>query len=493
MIDIRSLCSLEAHMVQYLPEVYTVKSAPYHAEMANCLTDWSQIGVAIDAHRGSTKSTRMSRGLLSYAVICRDETGAYRFNKVYLICRTGGPGSLSAQWMRHLQSLVTGTSPSQRLYQTDFGLKRGKKWNEDFCQIERPDGSVFEIHALGKGSSIRGARDAKALILLDDLQNAEDQQSAVVLASDELWLIQDVLPVLLPGQPIRIIGQNLSPESLMSRIELMPSFDYYRFPLETPVGSGHSAWPEMYPDAWIAEKKLDMGIDPFNAEYDCVPRVSGNPIFRKEWFKMYDSTSDAFRSIRNGYVYTVSGFDGADSKADTACETALITFTATADPNPDIYLRRVFHGHLSLNEGVDEMFAAAKEIQTHCTVVESRVKKDNKGPYEEAIKAQTKILGRRINEDIVVPIHDKVTRAYYVQGTVQAGKVFYDPRIKEHVEFVTQMCMFTGTQKFPADMVDAAVHALTEIKDHAGRRVEAPKGKAVLPQGSRLQVMRRAG
>ena len=175
-MNFSELCPLEQHIVDYLPEVYTVKSAPYHAEMSELLADWSKIGVAIDAHRGSTKSTRMSRGLLSKAVVERDMTGAYRFNKCYLICRTGGPGSLAAQWMRLLQLMVTGSSTSQRLYQTDFGLSKGKKWNEDFCQINRPDGSVFEVHALGKGSSIRGARDNKALILLDDLQNAEDQQ-----------------------------------------------------------------------------------------------------------------------------------------------------------------------------------------------------------------------------------------------------------------------------------------------------------------------------
>jgi hypothetical protein len=488
-MNLRELCPLERHIVQYLPEVYTVKSAPYHAEMSELLADWKQIGVALDAHRGSTKSTRMSRGLLSYAVIARDETGGYQFNKVYLICRTGGPGSLAAQWMRLLQNMVTGTALSQLLYQADFGLTKGKKWNEDFSQINRPDGSVFEIHALGKGSSIRGARDTKALILLDDLQNAEDQQSATILGSDELWLIQDVLPVLLPGQPIRIIGQNLSPESLMSRIELMPSFEYYRFALEEPVGSGRSVWPEMYPDEWIAEKKADMGIDAFNAEFNCVPRVSGNPIIRKEWFRTYDSTSTQFERIKNGHVYSVLGFDGADSKADNACETGIALVSATADPDPDVYIRLSPGFHMSLKQAVNQLFVLARDIDVHRSIIESRVKEGNMGPYEEEIRAQEQILRESINAKYVRPIHDKVTRAYYIQSMIQRGKVYYDPNIPEHVELVTQACMFTGTQKFPCDRFDALIHALTEIKDHAKTIKPVVAAKRVLPAGARLAVM----
>lgn len=461
------MTELEFHMAQYMPEVFTAPSAPIHVEMDDLLINRSYRRVAIDAFRGSTKSTRMSKGYLSWLVTAIDDAGEYLSDKIYLFCRTGGPGSLAAQWMRFLQGLVTGQSENQLLYQHDFGVSRGDKWNEDFCRIKRLDGRYCDVHALGKGSSARGARDLKADLLFDDIQNAADQQSAAILATDEQWLLQDVYPIALPEQRMIIIGQNLSPESLMARIENMPSFEYRRFPIEKPVGSGRSVWPSLWSDEWIKAQKLDMGLDQFNAEYNCLAMVSGNPIFRKEWFKTYDSASTQWERIRNSHVYTVAGFDGADSKSDAACFSSVIVFSATADPDPDIYLRRVQNEHWSLKQAVNQLFVTARDIDIHKTVVESRVKEGNMGPYEEEIRAQESLLRESINAEYVRPVHDKVTRAYYVQSLIQRGKVYYDSSVKEHVAFVTQMCMFTGTQKFPADMVDAGVHALTKIKDHA--------------------------
>jgi hypothetical protein len=483
------MTELEFHMAQYMPEVFTAPSASIHAEMDDLLMNRSRLRVAIDAFRGSTKSTRMSKGYLSWLVTALDDAGDYLINKIYLFCRTGGPGSLSAQWMRFLQGLVTGQLECQLLYQHDFGVSRGDKWNEDFCRIKRLDGSYCEVHALGKGSSARGARDLKAELLFDDIQNAADQQSAAILSTDEQWLLQDVYPIALPEQRMTIIGQNLSPESLMARIENMPSFEYRRFPIEKPVGSGKSVWPALWSDEWIAAQKLDMGMDQFNAEYNCLPMVSGNPIIRKEWWRTYDSTSIQFERIKNGHVYSVLGFDGADSKADNACETGIALVSATADPDPDVYLRRSPGFHMSLKQAVNQLFVLARDIDVHRSVIESRVKEGNMGPYEEEIRAQEQILRESINAKYVRPIHDKVTRAYYIQSMIQRGKVYYDPNIPEHVELVTQACMFTGTQKFPCDRFDALIHALTEVKDHAKTITKPVAAKRVLPQGARLAVM----
>lgn len=464
---------LQYHMMRYMPEVFSKEASANHDPMSLLICDLSREKVAIEGHRGLAKSVFLSRGMASMIPTIRNADGSYRFDKLFVFTQSGGVGSLAVQWMAKFQDLVTGSHDGALVYQGDFGFRKGGTWTQDFCQVLRPDGSVFELSVRGKHGSVRGARNPKAFIILDDIQDVEDQKSEAILAHDEDWFIQDIYPILMLGQYARIIGQNLSPASLMARIEQMPSFEYYRFPLEAPVGSGKSTWEAEYPETRIDVMKQDMGLDRFNAEYNCIPMVSGNPIFRKEWFKTYDSQSEQWQRIKNSHLYTVSGFDGADSKSDAACETALVTFSATPDPDPDVYLREVFHGHVSLKAAVGMMFSRARDIDTHCTVVETRVKEGNMGPYEEEIRAQEQILRESINAEYVRPVHDKVTRALYVQSMVQRGKVYYDPNIKEHVDFVTQLCMFTGTQKFPADMVDAGDSALAKIKDYASRAFEA--------------------
>jgi len=475
------LTDLQFHMVQYMPEVFIDYSATFHAEMSKLLVDFSVEKLAIEAFRGSAKSAYMSKGLLSYCPTMRAPDGSYLLDKAFVFTQSGGPGSLAFQWMEFFKSLISGELDNQRLYQHDYGFKASQPWTQSHCRITRPGGADFEVRIQGKGGSTRGARDPKAIILLDDIQDAADQTSEAILTSDEMWLINDVYPMLLAGQPMRAIGQNLSADSIMSRIERMPSFKYVRFPIETFVGSGVSVWPGHYSDVWLEAQKRDMGIDRFNAEYNCVPMVSGNPIFRKDWFKTYDPNSVQWERIKNGYLYTVMGFDGADSKSEAACETAIIVVSATADADPDVYLRTVKHDHWTLKQAVGQLFQTARDIEVHSTQVESRVKEGNMGPYEEEIRSQEALLRESLNATYVRPTHDKVTRALYAQPIIQRGKFHYNPQDQSHVAFVTQMCMFTGTQRFPADMVDAGVHALTQIKEHSGKSTKRVTGGIVAP------------
>ena len=68
-----------------------------------------------------------------------------------------------------------------------------------------------------------------------------------------------------------------------------------------------------------------MGKDRYGAEYLCEPKVSGNPVFRSEWFENYDKSSEQFTRIRTEIVYKSTGMDCAESKSNQADYTAIVT------------------------------------------------------------------------------------------------------------------------------------------------------------------------
>ena len=116
---------LTFHMMQYMPEVFIDRSAPFHVEMATLLTDFSIEKLAIEAFRGSAKSAYTSKGLLSYCPTMRAPDGSYLLDKAFVFTQSGGPGSLAFQWAEFMQSLVTGSTENQMLYQHDFGFRKG--------------------------------------------------------------------------------------------------------------------------------------------------------------------------------------------------------------------------------------------------------------------------------------------------------------------------------------------------------------------------------
>lgn len=464
---------LELFMAQYMPDVFTTDIAPVHRQMSSLFSNDNETRLAIDAFRGSAKSTYLSRGKLLHCV------AESKYKKIYLIARTSGTKGLSTQWMRLLQKDIE----ENQLLQFDYNLRRGAKWNEDYCQIIRADGSMVEVYAQGKGSSIRGARDLSAIMLFDDLQDVADQQSEAVLYTDELWFVQDVLPIPLPGQRMIMIGQNLSPVSLMARIEVMPSWRYIRFPLEEPVGSGYSVWPSMWSDEWIEGQKKDMGIDAFNAEYNCIPRVSGNPLYRREWFRFYKPDSDFYQEdLRRGF-YIVTFIDGAESKRDASHYTAIVTLGAVLDNALKVYVLDVKRAHWTVKEGAAQVLITYNDFKQNKTIAESRVKDGD--ALTEEIKSQERMHGSYCNLFCTKPVQDKVTRSCYVQSLVQQGLIYFIEDDPMQQQLMSELVMFTGDQRWHDDMHDSFVGALTELKDWHGKRRVTVGVKRVLPHGAR--------
>lgn len=463
----------ELFTAQYLPHLLTNNVAKMHRQWYSALNDRSVQYLCMEAGRGSAKTT-IGSVAFSLFNICESKD-----EDMQVASRSTGPTGTSTKIMRKVKRELE----ENELLIYDYGIKRGQDWGKEAIEVIRGDGHRIYFYSIGKHSSIRGSRGT---VLIDDPQNSADCRSETVLCADEDWLLEDVLPVIINDQRLIFIATPISPLSLCSKVKSLPGFKVLSFPMEDPPHSGKSAWPEQYSDEFLAERLSVMGLDRYGAEYLCEPKVSGNPVFKPEWFKGYDPESVQFQRLRKETFYLVVGMDCAESKSDQADNTALVTLGAMYSAKPDVYILDVRANTWSTKEGAEQLFRVFDQYQQHKSVVESRVKPPGKDAMIEEIEERERIYGKYVNLLPVRPVKDKVTRAMYVQSMLQEGRVYFNKKDKEQQKLISELTMFTGDQNFHDDRVDALVHGLTEIKDTSlsreamsggtGPHIVTPKG-----------------
>lgn len=458
-----ALNDLDCFAIDFMPHYMTNPVALFHRQWTEGLTSPDRY-LYFEAMRGGGKT-----------IWCDVINGVYQAvespnTELHIISQSGGSKGLSTKIMRQIKRELETNIALRGMYQ----FRQGKPWGEEHIQVVRADGSTFDIFSRGKGGSIRGARGD---IIIDDPQDALDCESETVLTHDEEWFFTDVLPVLLPHNRLIFVATPISPLSLASKVKGLPGFKTLSAPLEVPIGTGKSAWPQQYPDAFIAERKAMMGIERFNAEYNCLPTISGNPVFRAEWFKHYDPSSEEFQKIKRELVYIVVGMDCAESKSDQADYTALVTLGMTYGSKPDVYVLDVRRGKWSTKDGANQLFLLHPTWDQHKSIVESRVTGtalEGGDAMIQEIRQQQITYGRNVNLYPFKPVHDKVTRAMSVQAFCQQGRVYLNQLDKTHQELLSELTMFTGSQNYHDDLVDAFDSALLDIQTRGQAAMTPP-------------------
>jgi predicted phage terminase large subunit-like protein len=460
-----NLNKFELFVAQYLPHYLTKPVANFHRDWYRALDDDSIEFCLIEAGRLSAKSTIASVCAPIY-FICEKQ-----WPEIQTFSQSAGSTGMSTKWMRKIQRELN----DNQLLIHDYGLTKGEVWNLETIQVKRGDGHVVDVYVRGKHSAARGGR---GLVLIDDPQDEDDCKSETVLTRDEDWLFSDVLPIITEGQRLIMIATPISPLSLASKFKSLPEVTTLSFPAENPAWSGKSSWPEQWSDEYLAKRLRMMGRDRYGAEYLCEPKVSGNPMFRAEWFPSYDPETAAFDRVLKGSKFVVLGMDCAESKSTQADNTAIVILLATLDPDPSVYVLSVEADHWTTKEGAERVMQAFAAHQQHKSVVETRVD-PNKSPtntgdamYEE-IKSLEVVYGKHVNLYGIKPDRDKAARALHVQSFCQRGKVHVNRHSKEQQALLSELIMFTGgDQHFKDDRVDAFVHAMTAVIERANGGAE---------------------
>jgi predicted phage terminase large subunit-like protein len=447
-----SLNPLTRFRAMYLSHYCTEVIPPFHVEIDGNLLDSGNMRLVIDAGRGSAKSTVAVIGFVLYELCVGD------YSEIQIISQSGGSKGLSTKWLGKIKTEIA----ENQLLIRDYGIRPGPVWQGEYIKVLRGGDKVIEIWSRGKNASIRGSR---GLVIIDDPQDIRDVRSETVLANDEDWFLQDILPVLMKDQRLIFIGSGISPISLLSKAKRIPGWKTLEYPAIN--SEGESIWPEMWPIEELRKRRLEMGEDRFAAEYLCRPMVSGNPVFRPEWFQEYDPENPLFRQVKEDGMYVVTAVDTAESQSEQSDYTAIVTIGATKKNGGEYYILDARHWHWTPRESASQLFVIKNLFKQNITIVESRVKYPYVDPFLEMVGETERLYRDSLNIKQIKPYKDKVLRAYTVQGLFQQGKVFYNPQDRFQREMKDEAMMFTGFQNYHDDYVDAMVYALGEAKVYA--------------------------
>jgi len=456
------LNKIEYFVATYLDHYLFNKVAGFHRDWYRELGDKTVQFLCLEAGRGGAKTTVAAVGYGLYEICeAMDPSGFY---ELQVASRSAGATGTATKIMAKIKRELE----NNRCLIADYGLTRGKYWGNEHIQIVRADGMTVDFYCVGKHSSIRGSRGT---VLIDDPQNKADCRSETVLTADEEWLLTDVLPVIIKNQRLIFIGTPISPISLLSKVKAMEDFKVVSSPMEDENGS--SRWPEQYSNEFLEKRRRMLGNDLYAAEYLCAPKVSGNPVFREEWFPTYDPKAVQFeRMMREGF-YIVGGWDGAESKRTQADNSALVVLAATFDKEPAVYCLTCKADKWSTHDGASNIVREYERFKWTRLIMESRVKPPSKDAMLEEVEDLERIQNINVGAIPVRPEKDKVTRAMLVQSWCQQGRVHINKNDPAQAALLDELIMFTGTQIFHDDRVDAFVYALNDIiRNFDGRKEE---------------------
>ena len=469
------MCRFEFFVCKYLQHWLVKKSSPVHREWAQTLDDPNGGHTVLDCARGLAKST-ISRAFMLYGICEGDQEDNN------LISRTGGndPKSPAVKAIDVIKRELEYNQPLRY----DYKLKKGDYWTQGHIRLIRgTDDKMVNFYSVGKRGSIRGSRGP---IIFDDLQDVDDWRSETVLNRDEDWFFSDVYPIALEGQRFIFIGTIGSPISLISKVKQLKDIDGWKvleYPVDSPVGSFKSIWPEQYSDDKLRTLCEAMTPRRFNAEYRCQPQISDNPVFEENQIQYYDRKSVQFDGIVKT-LYKVTAGDGAYSQKKSADWTAIITLGATSGPRPDIYILDVKRGKWRVKDSAEMVIQVYDTWQQNLTFIESICNPPDKDAWVEEIADRERHHNCYINLRWGKPKTDKLNRAYMVQKFFQNKKVYFDREDEAQRGLINELLMFTGDGTFPDDQVDACVHALHQVDLWSERKKPKTTGPVqVLPAG----------
>jgi predicted phage terminase large subunit-like protein len=457
--------------------------APLHREWFQVLDDPTKKKVVIDCFRGAAKSTHSRAYMLNR--ICEGMAEEYT-----LVSRTGAPDPKSPA-VKSITIIKREIEENVKLRHT-YGLKKGAHWTESNIEIIRmKDNRRINFYCVGKRGSIRGSRGD---VIFDDLQNIDDWKSETIITRDEDWYFGDVRPVILPEQRLIYLGTIGSPISLLATIEKIKGYLVLKFPIDHPIGSFRSVWPDQYPDDYIRELleeymtgKRQGGLAQFEAEYRCKARVSENPIFEEDQMQYYDRDSAEFKEVED-ILYKVTAGDGAFSQKKSADWSAIVTFGATSGPNPKIYCLDVQRGKWRVNDAAEKVMQVYDQQHQNITFIESICTPPDVDSFVLEVQNAERFHNKYVSLRWGKPRTDKVNRAYQVQRWFQGKRVYFDRNSDAQRELVNELIMFTGDETFPDDQVDASVWSLIQIGQRAREYEQKAEGKKVRRPGERNPV-----
>ncbi len=393
----------------------------------------------------------------------------------------GASGPLVDRWMNYIKTELT----SNELIIRDYGVlcsegDKDGKWTNEELKLRNGE----RIYGKGYGAAIRGLHPPK--IIMDDIENDEQAESAVQIEKMEDWIRGTVINMQEEDDSVLLwTGTFLTRNSVLQKAYEGMGWDdsWFRIKHEAewlkesddlhnkistnhPYKVGDPIWPVRWSTEKLRRRERKIGSSKYLAEYMNDPRSKDLAVFSKEHIRYYEE-DDLPKQMRSIVL-----IDPAVGTKEINCESAIVVLGVDASryPTPDIFVLDEESGHW------EEAVLVRKAINYYL-----KWRSDYVGIEEVSF---SKLLINSVEmesarQGIHLPVEakkprskDKVTRAKSVRPLFERGHVRF---LHTQNELIDQLITFPrkGALK---DKVDAMVYGLIDLAKHWEDVDEANKG-----------------
>lgn len=185
-----------------------------------------------------------------------------------------------------------------------FGEQVGSIWQASKAVLV----SGVCLQALGVGQAVRGIKHHEFrpdYVWVDDIEDEESVKTPEASHDRLKWLFGTLLPVCAKGARVRVTGNRLSPDAVVTKLSEDPDWKPRRIPIchqNIHTGEEEATWPELYDMEWINKKRAEynrLGLDQvWASEYMCEAISQAIKPFKVEDYRVVPRT----RSFEQVYV-----------------------------------------------------------------------------------------------------------------------------------------------------------------------------------------------
>jgi predicted phage terminase large subunit-like protein len=185
---------------------------------------------------------------------------------------------------------------------------------------------------------------------------------------------------------------------------------------------GELLWPQRFSQVALDGLKRDLGSTGYAAQYQQTPVPAGGGLFKQQWFRYFNETSDAYilhgttgaKSVLKSHCRTFGTLDLAISSKQNADYTVFAVWCVT--PEHDLLLRHVARAHLDNAAQLRQLQSLHSRFRPDYWKVETVA-------YQLAFFQQAVQQGLPCRE--FRPVRDKVSRAATASVWSENGKTYF--------------------------------------------------------------------
>lgn len=462
------------------PTAFTVKSPPFHREIAAYLTDMSKKRILIAAPRGSSKSTLTSFLYVLWKALFKSSR-----DDVFIVIISESR-TQAINFLARIKSHLN-TTREVKYYFGDMSEATAKRWRTD--DIILANGS--RIIAIGTGSKIRGfiEKDTRPTdIIVDDFESEKNAFTPEARLKNREWMTEAVIPSLRQhagGGRIIVIGTVISEDCFLFWAK--NSTAWHTLWYKIVDDDGNPIWADVYPLSKIKQIREEFesvgNLSGFFQEYMNEPQSPDDAPFKPHYIKTHDYR---FKVKENGEkvlykgdieipVNVYLGIDPASSLSRKADYFTIIPIAVDADENFYVVGEHVVHARIDPAKQPDMIIEKFLATKADRVVIETVA-------YQEALRSWLRRL--MLEKGLYIPgiekgerpRNSKDVRLLSLVPILASGRFYFHPN---SIDMQAEFLSFPKGQH--DDYLDATWYAISKAR----------KPKKRKSSGNKFDIMRK--